>query len=223
MPEAELPVPRAILFDWDNTLVDTWRTIHHALGVTFEAMGQTPWTLQEVRLKVRASARDAFPALFGPRAEEATRIFFATYERDHLDKLAPLPGSAEMLAELAALDLRLGVVSNKMGRLLRKETAHLGWDRHFLGVVGANDAAADKPSAEPVKLALSGSGLQPGPEIWFVGDTDIDMLCAAQAGCTRILLRPDPPVGGEFPGHEPQAYLSACDELSELVLKKLRL
>ncbi|MEX0923842.1 MAG: HAD family hydrolase [Rhodovibrionaceae bacterium] len=223
MPEAELPAPRAILFDWDNTLVDTWRTIHHALGVTFEAMGETPWTLDEVRLRVRASARDAFPALFGARAEEATRIFFATYERDHLDKLAPLPGSAEMLAGLAALDLRLGVVSNKMGRLLRKEAAHLGWDRHFQGVVGANDAAADKPSAAPVKLALAGSGLELGPEIWFVGDTDIDMLCAAQAGCTRILLRPDSPAVDEFPGHEPQVYLPACSDLSDLVVEKLRL
>ena len=37
--------PRALLFDWDNTLVDTWGAIHHALTVTFEAMGETPWTL----------------------------------------------------------------------------------------------------------------------------------------------------------------------------------
>ena len=28
---AGLRSPRAILFDWDNTLVDTWATIHEAL------------------------------------------------------------------------------------------------------------------------------------------------------------------------------------------------
>jgi phosphoglycolate phosphatase len=27
--------PRAILFDWDNTLVDSWAVIHEALVVTF--------------------------------------------------------------------------------------------------------------------------------------------------------------------------------------------
>ena len=29
-----LPRPRAILFDWDNTLVDSWVTIHEALNIT---------------------------------------------------------------------------------------------------------------------------------------------------------------------------------------------
>ncbi len=222
MSEPELPRPRAILFDWDNTLVDTWRTIHHALGVTFEHMGKTPWTLEEVRQKVRASARDAFPAIFGAGAEEATKVFFATYERDHLAKLCPLPGAAELLSGLAEQDLMLGVVSNKVGRLLRKEAAHLGWDRHFQGLVGANDAIADKPSAEPVKLALAGQGLQPGRDIWFVGDTDIDMRCAEQAGCSRILLRPNPPQQGEFAGHEPQVFLAACEELGALVTEKLQ-
>src|SRR5947207_1478268 len=33
-----LPRPRAILFDWDNTLVDSWVTIHEALNITMAAM-----------------------------------------------------------------------------------------------------------------------------------------------------------------------------------------
>ncbi|PPR65951.1 MAG: hypothetical protein CFH03_00782, partial [Alphaproteobacteria bacterium MarineAlpha3_Bin2] len=37
--------PRAILFDWDNTLVDSWPTIIDALNVTLEAYGKTPWTM----------------------------------------------------------------------------------------------------------------------------------------------------------------------------------
>ena len=68
---AALPAPKALLFDWDNTLVDTWSVIHHALAVTFEAFGRTPWTLEETRQRVRASARDAFPELFG---EDAMRL-----------------------------------------------------------------------------------------------------------------------------------------------------
>ena len=217
MAEAGLPRPRALLFDWDNTLVDSWTTIHHALTATFEHLGQTPWSLEEVRQRVRASARDSFPALFGERTEEALDVFYATYERDHLAKLTPLPDSGEMLEALAAKDLPLGVVSNKMGRLLRLEAAHLGWDRHFAGVVGANDAAADKPSVEPIKLALAPCGLSPGPEIWFVGDTDIDMRCAAAGACTRVLIRADPPRDGEFPGHEPHLHLRGCGELVERV------
>ena len=217
MPDPQLPAPRAILFDWDNTLVDSWRSIHHALHVTFEHMGQTPWTLEETRQRVRASARDSFPKLFGDRADEASEVFFATYERDHLEKLDPLPGSAEMLAALADRRLPLAVVSNKLGRLLRKEAAHLGWDRHFIGVVGAGDAARDKPALDPIELALAETGLAPGPEIWFVGDTDIDLRCATAGGCTAVLLRPEGPGEGEFPGHEPQLHLTGCSALADAI------
>ena len=37
--------PTAILFDWDNTLVDSWATIHEALNVVMAAMGKPLWSL----------------------------------------------------------------------------------------------------------------------------------------------------------------------------------
>ena len=35
--------PRALLFDWDNTLVDTWSVIHHALMATLNPAGAFFW------------------------------------------------------------------------------------------------------------------------------------------------------------------------------------
>jgi phosphoglycolate phosphatase len=209
--------PRAILFDWDNTLVDTWIVIHHALKATFEAMGQEPWTLAEARLRVRESARDAFPKLFGARSEEAMKVFYATYEADHLEMLAPLPGAAALLRGLAGEpDLFLGVVSNKKGPILRLEAEKLAWAPYFGSLVGANDAARDKPAPDAVDLALLPSGLNAGPDVWFVGDTDIDMLCAAATGCTGVLLRAEPPGATEFAGCEPRHYIDGCGALIEL-------
>ena len=62
---AELPPPRAILFDWDNTLADNWAAIHGAMNATLIAMGQLPWTLAQSRNQIKASLRDSFPLLFG--------------------------------------------------------------------------------------------------------------------------------------------------------------
>ncbi len=208
-----LPAPRALLFDWDNTLVDTWAVIHHALNVTLRAMDQATWTLEETRARVRASARDSFPKMFGSRAEEAMTVFYGTYEREHLSRLQALPGVEEMLADLADGSRYLGVVSNKKGSILRREAAHLGWDRWFSRLVGAEDAAADKPARAAVDLALEGSDLSAGPEVWFVGDTDIDMACAHAAGCTAILLRQAAPAPGEFGSHPPSRHAATCTEL----------
>ena len=210
--------PRALLFDWDNTLVDTWGAIHHALTVTFEAMGEEPWTLDETRQRVRRSAREAFPVLFGERAEEAANVFYRAFESDHLENLEVREGAEALLQGLAESGgYYLAVVSNKRGDLLRREAVRLGWDGYFERLVGANDAARDKPAVDAVKMALGGSGLAPGPEVWFVGDTDIDMVCAANAGCLPVLLRPEPPGAGEFAGSEPGVHVVGCVQLLEAV------
>ena len=213
-----LPAPKAILFDWDNTLVDSWVVIHQALTATFEAMGQRPWTLEEARRKVRKSARDSFPELFGQRAAEATEIFYSTFGAVHLDRLTPLPGAEALLRDLVGLgDVKLAVVSNKKGELLRREAQHLGWDRYFIAVVGALDAVHDKPAAEVVDHALAGSGVAPGRDVWFVGDTDVDLLCAQNSGCSAILLRAEAPGEGEFAPALLDRYVPDCAGLSRLV------
>ncbi|MGE0745316.1 MAG: HAD family hydrolase [Rhodospirillales bacterium] len=217
MTGAGLAAPRAILFDWDNTLVDTWPVIHDAINHTLVAMGQAQWTYEETRQRVRRSAREAFPELFGDRWERAREVFYDRFRDIHLDSLALMPGAAAMLETLSDGRFYLGVVSNKAGEHLRREARHLGWDRYFARLVGATDAAADKPDAAAIALALQGSGIAPGPEVWFVGDTDIDLLCARNAGCVRILVRAEPPRPGEFDGVEPAVYLRTCEELSALV------
>ncbi len=47
MSRLELCVPRAIMFDWDNTLVDSWGTIHEALNFLMRAMDKPEWSIEE--------------------------------------------------------------------------------------------------------------------------------------------------------------------------------
>ncbi|MGQ0677649.1 MAG: HAD family hydrolase [Rhodospirillales bacterium] len=206
-----LPRPRALLFDWDNTLVDNWTTIASALNVAFGDFGKPAWTLAEVKARVRGSMRESFPAMFGPDWRRAGEIFYAAFRRTHLETLKPMPGADAMLAGLAGRGLYLGVVSNKHGPFLRAEAAHLGWTGHFGAVVGAADAPRDKPAAEPVRLALA-----PGGKVWLVGDADIDMECAHNAGCTAVLLHPDPP-GADWGPHRPALHLAGCGALLALL------
>jgi phosphoglycolate phosphatase len=190
---ARLPRPRAILFDWDNTLVDSWATIHAALNEAMRAMGRPLWTLDETRARARRSLRESFPQYFGESWQEARQIYFDAFARIHLERLAALPGRGELLAEFAAAGIFLGVVSNKTGPFLRREVDRLGWTKWFGSVVGAGDAEMDKPHAAPVRLALAPSGLGSGDPVWYVGDNEIDIECAANSGCVPILLGAAPP------------------------------
>jgi phosphoglycolate phosphatase len=180
--------PRAIIFDWDNTLVDSWATIHDALNFLMAAMDKPLWSIEETRERVRLSLREAFPLIFGERWREAQQIYLDRFRAIHLERLTPFPGREAMLRTLAGGGTYLAVVSNKTGAVLRNEVAHLCWTPLFGAIVGAGDAHTDKPHCAPVELALQPSGINPGADVWFVGDTAIDMECALDAGCVPVLL-----------------------------------
>ncbi|MDP6927452.1 MAG: HAD family hydrolase, partial [Rhodospirillales bacterium] len=151
--------PPAVLFDWDDTLIDNWESIHSALNKTLTAMGHETWPIERTRKQVRQSMRNSFPQLFGDKWETAADIFYDHIKADHLQ---------------------------------RAEVAYLGWDNFFTAIVGAGDAAQDKPEPDPIYLCLNGSGINSNesgwPHIWFVGDAPSDLECANKAGVTSVLL-----------------------------------
>jgi phosphoglycolate phosphatase len=206
-----LPKPRAILFDWDNTLVDTWPCIARATNLTLGEMGMAPWTMDEVRARVAGSLRDTFPKIYGARWEDARNIYYKHFLAVHLEMLRVLPGAREFLDRASGEGLYLAVVSNKTGKYLRAEAAHLGWTPKFNKLVGAQDAARDKPALDPVHLSLEGSGIALDERVWFVGDAGIDVECGQAAGCTTVLVQ------AAYDGaHRPHAHVPDCAGLSEL-------
>ena len=155
---AGLPRPAAIVWDWDNTLVDGWAAIAAGLNAAFAAFDLPGWTVGEVKARVRRSLRESFPELFGAGWERARDVFYAEVRARHLGVLSPMPGALEALRAGAAL-APMAVNSNKQGPLLRAEAAHLGWEGLFRALVGAADAEADKPDPAPMRLALRVGGL----------------------------------------------------------------
>ena len=184
--EAPRTRPSLLLYDWDNTLVDGWVGIAGALNATFAAFDKPLWTVQETKNRVRVALKESFPPMFGDRWEEARDIFYAAFKEKHLSFVQPMDGVKEVLEAGAAWPQ--GVVSNKAGGYLRTEVAHLGWDRHFGTVIGAGDAVADKPSPEPIFLALDRLGRKPDRSVWYLGDTALDMVAARAAGVTAVLV-----------------------------------
>lgn len=182
-----LPHPVAIIWDWDNTLVDGWAAIAAGLHAAFVEHGLTPWTVAEVKARVRRSLRESFPEIFGSRWEAARETFYREVRACHLQVLNPMPGAHQVLHAAAAL-VPQAVNSNKQGALLRAEAEMLGWAPLFTRLVGAGDAEADKPDPAPMHLGLAACKVSAGPAVWYVGDTGLDMMAARNAGCTAVLL-----------------------------------
>jgi len=201
--------PAAILFDWDNTLVDSWTSIGAALNRTLVHMGHEQWSEEEIRARVAKSLRDSFPLLFGDRWQEARTYYYDSFASIHLAHLKPLPMAPNILERLHKAGIPLGVISNKSGPFIRKEAEFLGWTSYFRHLSGAGDASADKPSPEPVRLALEAIGVKAGRDVWFVGDAPIDMECAANSGLTGLVVRHDEVMDEGFSTHKPEHFFQS--------------
>jgi phosphoglycolate phosphatase len=178
--------PSVLLYDWDNTLVDGWAGIAAALNAAFAEFGHPLWSVEDTRSRVRVSLRESFPVMFGNHLERARDIFYEALAAQHLDHISAMAGVPDVLESGAAWPQ--GVVSNKAGVFLRREVTHLGWARFFGPVIGAGDAAADKPDPAPLHLALAQLGRTPDPSVWYMGDTTLDMQAARAAGVTAVLI-----------------------------------
>ena len=184
----KLPKPKAVIFDWDNTLVSTWPLIHLAINHTMKSMGKAQWSEEEVKSRVHNSMREFFPAIFGDDWQKAGQIYKEKYHSFNLDKLKFLPSALDLINKLCQNNVLLAIISNKMGPTLRKEVEYLGVNDKFFSVIGSTDAVVDKPGKETVDMALLASDLDPLKDhIWFIGDTVVDLYCAYNSNCYPIL------------------------------------
>ena len=181
-------LPKAIIFDWDSTLVDNWQSIANALNATLIEMGKTPWTTTQVRQNSKNSARDAFPRIFGDQWKDALDFFYKAFRELHLTGIKPLPGAEHLLQFLREEQIYSGIISNKNGAFLRNEIKKLDWDKYFDNVLGATDLDVDKPSKEIIEALLKQTEIPPSKSVWFIGDAIVDLECAYMANCTPILV-----------------------------------
>jgi phosphoglycolate phosphatase len=208
--------PKAIIFDWDGVLVETTDFIKQA----FIHTQQTVRPHLEVQTELPGlSLRDYFPSFFGEKATVAEKIFYDYVEKNHLSVLKPTPGASDLLGFLAEQAYPLFVISNKKGELLRKEVDYLSWAGYFKRVIGSGDCLEDKPSALPVKIVLGHFHMEPSRDVWFVGDSAVDMQCAGESGCSALFVHPrreqESLINMEFPA---DAVVFSCKDLQNIVI-----
>lgn len=189
MNDLDLPYPTAIVFDWDNTLIDNWDGITEALNHVRGLHGLPTWTVPEARLYSSRALRVSFPEWFGDRWEEMRDIFYDHFHKVQLSTLKVKDGAEGLLDWLKEQGIPLFVVSTKKNVLLRAEAEHLGWTQRFVSLIGSLDTPKDKPHRMPVDTALAKASLKAdNPRVWFVGDTHVDVECAFRSGCTPVLV-----------------------------------
>jgi phosphoglycolate phosphatase len=183
-------IPKAVFFDWDGTLADTAQMVLDAHNHVRALYNKPAIVMDDIFGRITKSAREAFPDIYGQEhALKAEEELYKFTRENRFNYLKPLPGAQTLLEFLHQADIPVGVVSNKRHEGLGQEIEALKWGNIIDIHVGAGQAVEDKPSAAPLLLALErlGGGLAPA-DIFYVGDTEADLLCAKNAGSPCIFV-----------------------------------
>lgn len=180
--------PSAVIFDFDDTLVDARPIINKALFATLDKFNVDRNIIDLKNIDINRSLRDYFCHIFVDNLKEAAAAYYSYYDEFSKD-LKMLEGAEEVLKLLKNNKVFITIVSNKGGVRLRHEIKNIfSWHNYFDEVVGSGDAKEDKPSSLPAKLALKNSNLLDYKDVWFIGDSMVDVETANNLGCKAILF-----------------------------------
>ncbi len=203
---------KAIIFDWDGTLVDTCGLILDAHNHVRKHYGHEEWTMEHFMGQASKSAREYYPEIYGDKADEAQVVLYDYVEAHHLNYLEPMEQAKDFLD---MINLPIGIVSNKRHKTLHIEVEHVGWKDHFVSVIGAGFADKDKPSSVPLLHAMSQIDQSIKPQdVLYIGDTETDLLTAQNTGCDVIFIQSEAPRPDLIEKYQP---LFACDSLAEFI------
>ena len=153
------------------------------------AMEQAAWSLEETQARVRLSLRDGLSGASSASAgKRRARSISTASGAIHLERLNPLPGREAMLRALAGQGSISGSSATRPARCCGAKSSSSAGPIFSAASSAPATRRPTSPPATPVHLALAPSGVPAGDEVWFVGDTAIDMECARNSGCVAVLL-----------------------------------
>lgn len=209
---------RAVIFGLDGVLVTTdethyraWLRLANEEGIAFN------WKIND---RLRGISREASLEVLLERAarpytpEEKTEMADRKnrYYLELLERLTPAdmqPGAMEVLGELKARGIRVGVGSGSTNAPLILQ--RIGLARFFDAVADGNEVARSKPNPEVFVLAASRLAVAP-PECLVVEDAAAGVEAAVAGGMKCLAV-------GAAAGH-PRAHQSV-DALTEIAVEEM--
>ena len=185
-----LPIPRAVLFDLDGTLVDT---VEVRITAWEEALAKADLPTGRDRLAPligldgKRLAREVAALAGAPideaRAEVIDRQSGEIYARlNHTPR--PLPGVRDLIEVLDARGIAWAIATSSRKEQVEGSVAALGL-RDQPMIVDASHVKHAKPEPDLLLLAARQLGVEPGA-CWYVGDSTWDMVSAVAAGMIAV-------------------------------------
>lgn len=189
---------KAVLLDLDGTLLDTVLDLHAAACGMLAELGKPPVAVEDIRAyvgrgipnlvkRVLAGKLDAADDP-GPPPADALASFKRHYEHFNGRAAQPFPGVIEGLEAFKAMDLPMGVITNKAQAFTMPLLERTGLMPYLQVAVAGDQLPKHKPDPMPLIWACGRMNVSPANTL-MIGDSLHDFHAGRDAGC-RVFLVP---------------------------------
>lgn len=209
---------RAVLFDFDGTLADSFGPITASTNYVRRSFGLPELSEAVVRKYVGYGLANLMQELLpGCDREEAMARYKAHHATVTHSGTRLMPGVAETIPELARRGLALAVCSNKLVPFTKDLVKHLGLSPYFQEILGPDDVSGRaKPDPAMVLEALARLRIPPAEAV-YVGDMAIDVHTGRAAGVPVWIIRGGATGLESAEDARPDRVLNHFSELLELL------
>lgn len=177
---------KAVIFDLDGTLADTLADLAAAVNFALGCQGLPAYPVDDYRRFVGNGVDNLMKTALGdhytPETAADMKKDFSAYYADHsLDMTSAYPGMAELLDRLDAEGVMTAVISNKPDAFVPAILSKLYPRHRFTLAWGQQPDIPRKPAPDALLKVIDLLGAQ-RDEVWYVGDSDVDVRFAHNAG-----------------------------------------
>lgn len=179
----------AVIFDLDGTLLNTLDDLMDSTNYALRMQNFPERSREEVRRFVGNGVKKLIERAVPEKTsvadmEQTLAIFKEHYAGNMMNKTAPYEGIEIMLRTLKEKSVPMAIVSNKFDPAV-KELNHLFFETYIQTAIGESEKVSKKPAPDTAFEALRQLGIS-GESAVYVGDSDVDILTAKNAGLDCI-------------------------------------
>ena len=212
---------RAVLFDLDGTLVDSYSALTEAVNHARRTQGLHDLTSARIRDFVGDGGerllQRAFERMDVPDSVRAA--FESRYDEVCCAESRVLADVEATLAELSRLGVQMAVCTNKPTVFSKKILDFLGLSRHFRAIVGPDAAGARKPEAQHIFVTLESVDCDREKAL-FVGDMPVDVRAARNSGIDVAVVATGSSTREQLAAAQPDHFLERFSDLLEVVRRE---
>lgn len=212
---------RAVLFDLDGTLVDSYNALTEAVNHARRTHDLHELSSGRIRELVGEGVECLLQRAF--ERTEVSRSIVQAFESRYDDiccaESRVLADVDVTLDQLDKLGVAMAVCTNKPTVFSKKILDFLGLSHYFRAIVGPDVAGARKPEARHLTFTLE-SVACPREEALFVGDMPLDVRAARNSGIDVAVVATGSSTRAQLTDSSPDHFLERFSDLIKIVRRE---